>query len=110
MKFTKAQNKAIESAKHEIDRARAFDAFEEWLVETNSWYKRQGVQYARDHASDKYIAFYKECWEKHKNGIVLSCAGKNTIEALVRLGVFKVVEYGDFRNQGVLDWVQLNNY
>lgn len=111
MKLSKAQVKAIESAKKDIDFARAFDSFEEYLVEADGWYKRQGgVDYVRKHINDHAVVYYKECWEREKNGIVLSRAGKNTIEALVRMGIFTVIGYDPLRRQGVLDWVKLNNY
>ena len=108
MKLSKAQIKAVEIAKADIDLARAYDSFEEYVIATLSFYKNRGVEYVRDHMDD--LKFYKDAWEKERNGIVLSRAGKNTIEALVKMGIFTVVEYDVMRRQGVLDWVKLNNY
>jgi hypothetical protein len=109
MKLSKAQERAIEDAKRMIDKARAYDTFEEYEGETDSYCKaRGGAEYVR--ANMDYYEKYREYWEKYRQGDVLSHAGKNTIEALVRLGIFTVVEFDECRKNGVLDWIHLNNY
>lgn len=109
MKLSKAQARAIEDAKAKIDKARSFDTWEEYVGETNSFCKgRGGVEYVKENI-DKWI-WEKEYWENYKEGNVISNAGKNTIEALVKMGIFTVVEYEENRSNGVLDWIHLNDY
>lgn len=109
MKLTKAQQRAIDEAKRLIDEARAYETFEEYEGETNHVCKgRGGAEYVR--ANMDYYKDFIPYWEEYKKGNVLTYAGKNTIEALVRLGIFTVVEYSEYRKCGVLDWVHLNNY
>lgn len=109
MKLSKAQEKAIEDAKYMIDLARSFDTFEEYEGETNSYAKaRGGAEYVKAHMD--YYEKFRKYYEEYRKGNILTNAGKNTIEALVKKGIFTVVEYGGFRNNYVLDWVHLNNY
>lgn len=109
MKFSKAQQRAIDSAKQLIDEARKYETFEEYQGETNHYCKeRGGAKYVRENID--YYEDYRVYYEEYKKGNVLSNAGKNTIEALVKMGVFTVVEYDENRKNYVLDWVHLNNY
>ena len=110
MKYSKAQQRAIDDAKRDIDTARAYNTFEEWEGETNSFCRaRGGADYVRENI--ERFECYREYYERYRAGDVLTNAGKNTIEALVRMGVFSVEEYSNYRNGGcVLDWVHLNNY
>lgn len=107
MKLSKAQVKAIEDAKRLIARARSYDTFEGYEGATNSYAQgRGGAEYVR--ANMDYYEQYREYWENYRQGNVLSHAGKNTIEALVRMGIFEVISYSDYRQQGVFDWVHYN--
>lgn len=109
MKLSKAQQRAVDGAKCLIDQARAFDSFEEYEGETNHYCKaRGGAEYVR--ANFHHFKEFIPYWEAYKRGDVLTTAGKNTIEALVKLGVFTVIEYEESRKNGVIDWVHLNNY
>ena len=50
----------------------------------------------------------QEYYDAHRKGDVLCTAGKNTIDALVRMGIFKVVKWDEHRQYGVIDWVHYN--
>ena len=96
-KLSKAQLRAIEEAKKDIQEARAYDNYAEYVAN----------KYHRD-AHWNYYEDLKEYWERHREGDVLCSAGKNTIEALCRLGIFSTPEYSWHRTQGVIDWVHYN--
>lgn len=108
MKLSKAQAKAIADAKFLIDEARSCETLEEYVLKHDHYYATRGIEYIREHANE--IEWKREYWENYKSGNVLSRAGKNTIEALVKMGVFTVIEYENSRKSGVLDWIHLNNY
>lgn len=109
MKLSKAQERAIAQAKYIIDEARSYSTFEEWKGETSYYCKsRGGAEYVK--ANMDYYKPYVKYWEQYKAGNILSTAGKNTIEALVKMGIFTVIEYEKYRKNGVMDWVHLNNY
>ena len=104
-KLSKAQVKAIDHAKEQILEARKYDKYEDWL--------RNHISYYSDFTDEEIKASrqgmdYKEYWENYKQGNTLCHAGKNTIEALVKMGIFEVVEYSHYRKNGVLDWVHYN--
>lgn len=107
MKLSKAQIRAIEDAKREIEKARSFDTFEEYEGEHNSYARgRGGAEFVR--ANIEEFERYRIYWERYRQGDVLTSAGKNTIEALVRMGIFSCPEYSKYRNCGVIDWVHYN--
>lgn len=109
MKFSKAQQKAINDAKFNIDMARKYDTFEEYEGETNHYCKsRGGAEYVK--ANIDYYERYRKYYEAYREGNVLITAGKPTIEALSRMGIFTPIEYEENRKNGVIDWVHLNNY
>jgi hypothetical protein len=101
-KLSKAQLRAIEQAKKDIAGARAYDNYMEYAA---AKYHRD-VEYIKAHWD--YYEGLKEYWERYRVGDVLCSAGKNTIEALCRLGIFSAPEYSWHRTQGVLDWVHYN--
>lgn len=106
-KLSKIQIRTIEEAKHKIEVARSFETFEEYEGETNHFAKsRGGVEYVK--ANIEHYEQYRIFWERYKNGDVLTSAGKPTIEALVKLGIFSKPEYSTYRKQGVIDWVHYN--
>ena len=107
MKLSKAQIRAIEDAKRTIAKAREFDTWEEYVADNNSYcVGKGGVEYVKAHRED--FQWVEKYWERERQGDFLSHAGKNTIEALVRLGIFSKPEYSEHRKQGVLDWVHFN--
>lgn len=101
-KLSKAQEMAIQEAKRDIETARKYDTLEEWLSATH----RRSIEDIK--ARMDIYEPYRIYWEREKQGDVLCRAGKNTIEALVKMGIFSVVQYSRFRKQGVLDWVHYN--
>ena len=106
MKLSKAQLKAIDKAKKSIAEARMFDKYEDWLRHHIPYYSKFTDREIREETRQGMD--YTEYWEKGKQGIVLTSAGKNTIEALVKMGIFEVVEYNNYRHNGVIDWVKYN--
>ena len=107
MKLSKAQMRAIENAKNMIAEARAYETFEEYEGEHDSYAKgRGGVDYVKAHID--YYEKYREYWENYRQGIVLCNAGKNTIDALVKMGIFEIVKWDEMRHCGVIDWVKYN--
>jgi hypothetical protein len=110
-KLTKTQIKCIEEMKSEIDEARKYDSFEEWIINHDIYLAgrdnpREYLENNRD-----YYDGYRKYYEKYKNGIVLvSGYGKPTLEALSKRDIITVVEYVAGRKNGVIDWVKLNNY
>ena len=110
MKLSKAQEKAIQEMKSQIDKARKYGDFKTWLFETNSFIggkaNREEIYQKDRERWDRYIEYY----EKNKKGLVLSTAGKNTLESLENKGLITIVELDNYRKNGVIDWVQLLNY
>lgn len=108
-RLSKAQENAIADAKRQIDDARAYETFEEYEGETNRWCKNHGgAEYVRNNI-ERYEEYRKYYEERRKGNALVTC-GKNTIEALVKMGVFTVVDYDKNRKQGVIDWVHLNEF
>ncbi len=109
-KLSKAQERTIADAKKMIDEARAYDTFEEWQGETDSYCKgRGGVEFVKENLKD--FEKYRKYYEKYREGYFLTNAGKGTLEALKKMGLVTVEEYSDYRKQGcVIDWVHLENY
>ena len=111
MKLTETQVKCIEKMKAEIDEARKYDNFDEWILHHNRYLS------SRDNPRE-YLENNRECYngyieyyEKYREGIVLvSGYGKPTLNALTKKGIVTVVEYDEDRSHGVIDWVKLNNY
>lgn len=104
MKLSKIQEKAIKDALRQITIAKQFDNWMEYAAhDCNVDIK----EVKADPDEYKWIIKY---WEKHRHGDVLCSAGKPTIEALIKKGIFSSPEYSYHRQSGVIDWVHVNDY
>ena len=110
-KLTKTQKACIEKMKYDIDLARKYDTFEEYTINTNSFIQSRPdpVEYFENNRD--YYEDYRKYYDKYRQGIVLVGGyGKPTLNALEKLGIVTVIKYDDYRKNGVIDWVKLNNY
>ena len=93
MKLSMAQIKVLESAKRSIDKARAYENFEEYQGATDPYCRgRGGAEYVRAHM--EYYEPYRHYWEEAKEGVTLIFANSRTIKALEKAGLIEIIQDG----------------
>ncbi len=110
-KLTNTQIKCIEKMKSDIDEARKYDNFDEWILNHDRYLagRDNPREYLESHR--EYYNYFKKHYENYKNSIVLvSGYGKPTLNALMKRDIVTVIDYEENRKNGVIDWVKLNNY
>lgn len=108
MKLSKYQKQALETMFNEIKTARECEDFKTWLFKTNGFLRSKPDREEYYKNNKEYYDLFKEYYENGKNGIVLSNAGKRTLECLVKKGLIEIVKISEHRNTGcVLDWIKV---
>ena len=105
MKLSETQIKLLNFAKHQIDRARFYETFEEYQGETDPYAKaRGGASYVIENY--KYYEAYKHYWEDEKNGIVVVSANSSTLKSLEKAGLIEIIDLGG----KYIDTIKILNY
>jgi len=122
MKLSKAQEKVMEEAKREIDKARSMD-YPEWLMDMGDykvpeWATDETSPYYNPRLAEHYRKIFDEAvakeewknyWEDNRNGIVLTRCNSKTLKKLEEYGLIKIIYDSNGERIGI-DTVQILNY
>lgn len=109
MKLTEAQERILTEAKKDIDTARAYETYEEYEYNRNSYYKVRGMSLeeakpiiTKANEGGRWSKYY----EAYREGRTLVIANTRTIKALEKLGLIKIIDEGG----KFPDWIEVIGY
>lgn len=108
VKLSNYQEKVLNEAKKQIDRARDCNSIYEYLKEV--WYLNDRIINMLKNDDPETLQFYIDTWNNKKNAIVCINSNIKTIRKLEQLGYVKVIEICDNRSDTVIDTIQVLNY
>lgn len=108
VKLSNYQEKVLNEAKKQIDRARDCNSIYEYLKEV--LYLSDRIINMLKNDDPETLQFYTDTWNNKKNAIVNVNSNIKTIQKLEQLGYIKVIEICDNRSNIVIDTIQVLNY
>lgn len=108
MKLTAAQTKILETAKKEIDLARALD-YPDWLKATNHFYAGTTEYQKKCFREAVEKGEYKNYWEAERAGIVLAHCNSRSLKKLAEAGLVEII-YDSTGEYFGIDTIKIINY
>lgn len=116
MKLSKEQQRILDGAKLDIDKARACaNLGEYWAIVDNGYYLKRGYTFEEylltfdDEERDKKIAWKTQSFENHKNGIVYAWGNSRSLKRLELLGLIEIIKDAGGVRHGI-DTIKVLNY
>lgn len=106
MKLSKAQAKVIELAKKDIDTARKYDTYDEYLRNEN-WLVTEGRYSVEEYK--RYFPGGEKFWNAERNGIARTYCNTKTLKKLEEYGLIEIV-YDSTGERWGLDEIKVIGY
>lgn len=111
IKLSKAQQKTLNDAKEEIDKARKYNTFEDYFINElskgyNNYYNTPEKYQENDIKSYNQL---KKYWENKKEAIVLTRSKTETLKKLESLNLIEIIKINTSKGTRV-DTIKVLNY